>query len=190
MISAFWRRLFASAFVIIISIIILCGGWAYGLHLTGNIHEVEPDKVYRSAQMSAADISIFIQEKRIKTVINLRGDNSGSDWYDAEVNAVHQNGAQYINIKMSASHEPDAVLLASLLAALSTAQTPILIHCKDGADRTGLASSLYELTVMHKAPEIADTQLSFRYGHFPWLTSHTGAMDKTFWQFVSSEQVK
>jgi protein tyrosine/serine phosphatase len=88
---------------------------------------------------------------------------------------------------MSASREPDPALLAHLLTALATAPTPLLIHCKDGADRTGLASALYELTVVHKSPAIADTQLSFRYGHFPWLTSHTGAMDRTFWQFVSSK---
>lgn len=185
-INASWRRGFAAFFATILVIGVLCGGWAYRLHVTGNIHELEPGMVYRSAQLSAADISKLIKEKHIKAVLNLRGDNSGSAWYDSEVNTVQQNGAQYINVKMSASREPDPVLLASLLTALSTAPTPLLIHCKDGADRTGLAAALYELVVMHRPPEIADTQLSFRYGHFPWLTSHTSAMDRTFWQFVSS----
>lgn len=186
-INASWRRSFAVVLIVILSLGVLCGGWAYALHVMGNIHEVELGAVYRSAQLSAADISNLIKSKHIKTVLNLRGDNSGSDWYDAEAAAVRQTGAQYINIKMSATREPDPAVLSSLLTTLSTAPTPLLIHCKDGADRTGLAAALYELTVMHKSPETADNQLSFRYGHFPWLTSHTGAMDKAFWQFASSD---
>jgi hypothetical protein len=51
--------------------------------------------------------------------------------------------------------------------------------------RTGLAAALFELTVMHKPAEIASGQLSFRYGHFPWLMSETDAMDKAFWRVAA-----
>ena len=162
----------------------IAGGWALWLHLTGNIHEVEPG-VYRSAQMSAPVLAAFIKEHHIRTVLNLRGTNTGSDWYDAEFDTVRKNGADLIDVKMSASRIPESDVMTALLRALSTAPTPLLIHCKDGADRSGLASALYELRVMHRAPGEADAQLSFRYGHFPWLTSRSGAMDQAFWRIAA-----
>jgi hypothetical protein len=65
----------------------------------------------------------------------------------------------------------------------------VLIHCEAGADRSGLAAALYKLIVAkspHKLivakspPEEASAQLSFRYGHFPWLRNSTAAMARTF----------
>ncbi|MBN9218358.1 MAG: tyrosine-protein phosphatase [Mesorhizobium sp.] len=182
--KSLWRR---AAKTLVGSAIGIAAGmalWAGYLQLTRNNHEVEPGVLYRSAQLAPEQLDSVIQGRRIRTVINLRGAFPGKLWYEAEVAAVRDAGAQFISLTMSANHQPDAVLLASLEQALRTAPRPILIHCNYGADRTGLASALFELLEEGKPAAEAHAQLSFRYGHFPWLTSRTGAMDQTFQQVV------
>ncbi|MDF2117927.1 tyrosine-protein phosphatase [Roseiarcaceae bacterium H3SJ34-1] len=162
--------------------------WAGYLQLTGNIHEVEPGVLYRSAQLAPDRLDSVIQGRHIRTVLNLRGAFPGKRWYEAEAAAVRDAGAQFISLPMSANTQPDAALLASLVQTLRTAPRPILIHGNSGADRTGLASALFELLEEGKPATEADNQLSFRYGHFPWLTSRTGAMDRTFRQVVETSK--
>lgn len=163
----------------------VCGEWAAWLRVSGNVHEIEPG-VYRSAQLTSARILTFVQAHHIKTVLNLRGANAGQGWYDAEASTVKQAGARLISIRLSADHEPDDATLATVVETLQTADRPILIHCYGGADRAGLASALYELTVAHRPAALAAEQLSFRYGHFPWLTSRTGVMDRAFQRVASA----
>jgi uncharacterized protein (TIGR01244 family) len=162
------------------------GGWAGYLHLTGNIHEVVAGEVYRSGQLDATDLGALLRDKGIRTVINLRGANPGSAWYRDEVRVTAAAGVNYVSLPMSAVREPDDALLASLISALAAAPKPLLIHCRSGADRTGLAAALYQLLVQRLPAGEADGQLSFRYGHFPWLTSRTGAMDRAFWRVAAS----
>jgi hypothetical protein len=70
---------------------------------------------------------------------------------------------------------------------MSTLPKPMLIHCWGGADRTGLASALYLYGVKHQGSDQAAEQLSWRYGHLPYLWwSKTRAMDNTFNRYVDS----
>ena len=160
-----------------------CGVWAGYLRLTGNIHEIEPG-VYRTGQLSADTLSALIHHDGIRTVLNLRGDNPGKGWFDAEARAVRAAGADLVSIPLSANHEPDAATLGRLVSSLETSPRPLLIHCEAGADRSGLAAALYEIVVAHRTANVARGQLSFLYGHFPWLVSRSGAMDRTFARFV------
>src|SRR3954454_9519239 len=52
------------------------------LHLGDNFHAVVPGELYRSAQPTPELITDYHVKYGIKTVINLRGENVGSDWYD------------------------------------------------------------------------------------------------------------
>ena len=160
--------------------------WAGYLQATGNIHEVEPG-VYRSKQLDGDQLAVLLQDKGIRTVINLRGGTIEDSWYRDEVAAVASAGARLIDIPLLETVAPDQEQLARLLDALQHAPTPLLIHCKAGADRAGLAAALYELVVAGKPALEASGQLSFAYGHFPWLGSGTAAMDVAFWDYVSQE---
>lgn len=179
------RRLGLVCLAVVLAAAGFCGGWAAWLRLAGNIHEVEAG-VYRSAQPSPALILAFVRDHQVRTVLNLRGGHPGEDWFDAEAGAVQQAGARLISIRLSATREPDDGTLTTLLETLRTAERPLLIHCYSGADRAGLASALYALTVAHRPAALAAEQLSFRYGHFPWLTSRTGAMDRAFWRVAGA----
>lgn len=181
-----WRQALAVVLIGLGVVAAGAGAWAGYLRLTGNIHEVEPGRVYRSGQLWPSQLASLLQEKGIRTVINLRGENPGRDWYDDEIRVTTAAGVRHVSLPMSANVEPSEELLARLIATLGSAQQPMLIHCEAGADRSGLASALYKLINKGEEPAEADRQLSFRYGHFPWLTSRTGAMDRTFWRVSST----
>lgn len=160
----------------------LAAGWAIGLQLVGNVHVVEPGVLYRSAQLNEQKLADVITAYGIKSVINLRGENSGSWWYDNEVAVTTAHGASHLDVRMSALQDPADATIAKLMETMRTAPRPILIHCQSGADRTGLATALFERFVERRPADIAAHQISFRYGHFPWLGSRSIAMDRAYWK--------
>src|SRR5438105_1672086 len=68
-----------------------------------------------------------------------------------------------------------------VLNIIRNAPKPLLVHCTSGADRSGLVSALYRLADEGASVDQADRQLSLIYGHFPYLTSRSKAMDDSFW---------
>jgi hypothetical protein len=69
--------------------------------------------------------------------------------------------------------------MAMLLNVLDKAPYPVLIHCSAGADRTGLACTLYENVYQHVPLDKAeDDQLTWHHGHF-WF-GQTHAMNDFF----------
>jgi protein tyrosine/serine phosphatase len=160
--------------------VIILSGWVLGVRASGNVHEVEPGQLYRSAQLSGCSLNEVIDHYGIRTVINLRGRNPDAIWYRDETAITTRKGITHIDIGMSSSKEPDAATINQLIEAFKSAPKPILIHCEAGADRSGLASAIFELVIAHRPASVAEEQLSFYYGHFPWFTSKTGAMDNAF----------
>ena len=162
-------------------------GWTGYLAVTGNIHTVVPGVLYRSAELSGAGFQQVIMRFHIHTVINLRGADPGQPWYEDELAAALASGAHHVDLRMSATHIPSPATLQEIKTILIYATPPILIHCEGGADRSGLVAALYELWVVHHSPAEAGSQLSFRYGHFPWLGSRTAAMDEAWRQAARQE---
>lgn len=150
-------------------------------YFAGNFHVVEAGKLYRSGQLSAHEIAEVEKEYGIRTIINLRGENVGAPWYDAEVAESRKLGIDHVDFRMSARKELTKARAEQLLTIFREMPKPILIHCFGGSDRSGLAASLY-LAAIAKAGELpAEIQLSPLYGHFgiPYLTK-TFAMDKSW----------
>ncbi len=163
--------------------------YAGGLQLVGNIDTVERGKLYRAATLSGPDLDAVIRAAHIQTVINLRGPNPNQPWYQDEVRVTEADHVRRIDLPLSAMHVPGPKLLGDLIDALEHSPGPILVHCSAGSDRTGLAAAIYEMMVERKPVSVARGQLSFYWGHFPYLTSRTGAMDETF-ASVAAEWVK
>lgn len=150
------------------------------LQLSGNIHAVVDVEAYRAAQLSPEMIEETSKEYGIKTILNLRGENTGADWYDKEVREAKRLGIRHIDFRMSASKELTTEEAKSLIAIMASAQKPILIHCKAGADRTGLASAFYVAAVAKLGEKAAEDQISIKYGHFSLSFISTYAMNRTF----------
>lgn len=160
------------------------GGYSGMLAYTGNLHTVSEGVLYRSAQLSKQQFADAIQEYQLKSILNLRGAHPGEGWYDDEVAASREAGITHYDYPMSAKRRLASDQIEPILEIVRRAPKPLLIHCRSGADRSGLVAALFRLAIEHATPEEADRQLSLRYGHFPYLTSKTGAMDESFWAFV------
>ena len=163
------------------------GGWALYLQIVGNIHAVTPGIVYRSAQLNGTRLADTLKQYQIKSVINLRGDNVDEDWYTNELKVTATQGAQHYDLGMYAKEQPDAKTIKRMFEILRTAPRPLLIHCNSGSDRTGLVAAVYKHFIEGHSAEEAAGQLSFRFGHFPWLGSGTKAMDETFERLTSGK---
>ncbi len=161
--------------------VLLLGGSFYGYMVaTTNFHPVIAGQVYRSSQPSPAAIALFQKEYGIRTIINLRGDNSGHAWYDEEVAQAKDLDINHIDFRMSASHELSKEQAARLVEIMRDAPKPLLIHCQAGADRTGLAAALYLAAIARLGETAAEDQMSIFYGHIPLSISRAYAMDRTF----------
>ncbi|HEV7308670.1 dual specificity protein phosphatase family protein [Ensifer sp.] len=152
-----------------------------GLQWTGNFHTLVAGEVYRSAQPGPEAISAYSKAYGIRTILNLRGEKKDERWYQDEVGAAAKNGITLINFPMSASATIDRKETDALMAILRDAPKPLLIHCRAGADRTGLVSTIYLQQIAGVDEETAEWQLSPLYGHLalPYI-SGTFAMDETW----------
>jgi len=73
----------------------------------------------------------------------------------------------------------------ALIGHLRRGPAPVLVHCRAGADRAGLAAALY-LAATGRAPEEARAQLSLRYGHFPYAWwRERAAMDESLEAYLA-----
>jgi len=150
------------------------------LQLTGNFHAVVEGALYRSGQPSAADIARYHQHYGIRTIVNLRGESDGADWYRAEVVEAEGLGISVVNFRMSSGRQLTWAQAAALVSILQKAEKPILVHCKAGADRSGLASALYVAAIARQGEAAAERQISIRYGHVSIRFLRAYAMDRSF----------
>lgn len=139
------------------------------LLISCRFYEVDPGRLYRSSQPSGAELEQYVNEAGIKTIINLRGENTGATWYDAEASVATKYNVNLVNIGMSAGRLPHRDDLIKLLDTFETAQRPMLIHCRAGVDRTGEASAIYEMLYMGKPKKEALAMLSPAFAHFEAL---------------------
>jgi protein tyrosine phosphatase (PTP) superfamily phosphohydrolase (DUF442 family) len=149
-----------------------------------NFHVVSAGQVYRSAQPDAEGLKQMVRDHGIKSVLNLRGADGG-DWYCAETNASQAMGLEHYDFKLSAGTELTDAEMEQILATIGHAAKPMLIHCKSGADRTGLVGALYLYSLEGKSAQSAGQELTVWRGHVPYLFwRDTIAMDRSYWRYV------
>lgn len=137
-----------------------------------NLAQIAPG-VWRSNQPSPQRLARHAAAG-FKTILNLRGAAPQSFWlFEAEAAAAH--GITLHDLNMSARQAPSRAKLLALVDLMRDAQRPLLIHCKSGADRTGLAAALYLVCIEGRPLAEARAQLSWRYMHLS--TGPTGILD-------------
>jgi protein tyrosine/serine phosphatase len=153
---------------------------AAAVQIADNFHAVVAGEVYRSAQPDASDIGAYAKRHGVRTILNLRGAHPGATWYDSEIRQPQRLGLAHLDFAMSARRELTPAESAELIALMRNAPKPLLIHCKFGSDRTGLASALYLAAIARKGEAAAEAQLSIRYGHIALPVVPEYAMDRSF----------
>lgn len=134
----------------------------------GNFHAVVPGHCYRCGQPTADFLATVSRTHGIRAIINLRDENDDEPWYQEEKEAAKRLGIQLINAGLSSSEMPPKEDFAKFILALEACPEPMLIHCCNGNDRTGMASALYLLMRTDTTLPEARRHLSLRYGHFRW----------------------
>ena len=128
-----------------------------------NLHRLGP-QVYRSNQPSARQLTALHDKVGLKTVLNLRGPSDKSfHLFEAEI--CQTLDISLVDLQLSASRAPTKEQFKTLLELLQTLPRPLLIHCKSGADRTGMAAFVYALLIEQRPYDVARRQLSLRYLH-------------------------
>jgi protein tyrosine/serine phosphatase len=158
----------------------LCGviAFAVTLYMTDNYHTVIAGELYRSAQLTPVALAEHQAQDGFKSVLNLRGASPQSDWYQDELRVSAELGLQHADFKLSARREVTPEEVRALVGIMRALPKPILIHCLQGADRTGFTVAMYLAAIKGAGHEVSEAQLSVRYGHLgiPYL-SETYPMD-------------
>ena len=73
----------------------MAGGIYGAVQYDGTFHAVESGVVYRSAQLSGEKLDEVVRGYQIRSVLNLRGDNTGKPWYN-EVRTVRADDVVHL----------------------------------------------------------------------------------------------
>ena len=160
------RRRARAALIVALGAIAAPAGWL--LAPSENFGVVLPGRAYRCAQPKG-NLARLIGTYQPASILNLRGGTEADPWYVAEVGAAREGKLDFYDLPLSATRRPTRRELAILVDLLGRCRLPLLIHCKSGADRTGLASGLFLMVRDGEPPERALGAFSIRYGHVPLL---------------------
>lgn len=141
-------------------------------HLWRNFGLVAPG-VYRSNHPGPHRLRGY-GRMGVRAILNLRGTPDRAP-QRIEARVCAELGIEHHIIHLSARQPPRPEALMALFAAFDTLPRPLLIHCKSGADRAGLASALYLLDQTGADIDTAKRALSMRYLHIK--KSETGILD-------------
>lgn len=131
-----------------------------------NLFQVSP-VLYRSAQPTAEGLNLLNQNlavsyglpKEIKTVVNLRNN-------EGDGALVVPTGVRYEQIPFDTWQVKETDVVRFLKIVRNPNNQPVLLHCKHGADRTGMMTAIYRIVEQgwRKQDAIAEmTQGGFGY---------------------------
>jgi tyrosine-protein phosphatase SIW14 len=107
-----------------------------------NFHQVNQN-LYRGAQPREGGIQ-KLKELGVKTVINLRGADEGTEAEERDVRAAKLN---YFNVPLDGLGRPSDEKVEKILALINDSKNwPVFIHCNHGKDRTGTIIACYRIS--------------------------------------------
>ncbi len=127
-----------------------------------NMYRLAP-QVWRSNQPGPRRFN-YLKKLGIRSIINLRGPSAFAV-YLFEKEACTTHDIQLYDAPIGAFHLSEAKNYLALFDLFDRAEKPLLIHCKSGADRAGIASAFYMIDQEGATAEQAMTQLSLKYAH-------------------------
>jgi protein tyrosine phosphatase (PTP) superfamily phosphohydrolase (DUF442 family) len=100
------------------------------------------DRVARGGQPTAEGLR-NLADAGFRTIVDLRGKDER--WKD-EKKLAEALGIKYVNVPMQGMHTPHDRQIARALKALADERAgPVFVHCKRGADRTGVVIACYRM---------------------------------------------
>ena len=177
----FPRRL--RIFIATLAVLLLLPAGYFGVYMQvqGNFHPITVGEAYRSAKLDRDKLEYYVKKYNIKSIVNLIGEDPRKPWYQEELQVSAAHNIRHYDISLSATEEPTEENTRKLVEIFQHAPRPVLIHCKGGSDRSGLAAAMWKVIVDKEPKSEARKQLSILYGHLP--IGKTSAMDHFFEQW-------
>lgn len=123
-----------------------------------NLYKIN-DSIYRCEQPGNKDF-VELENLGIRSVLNLRN-------YHSDQDGGKNSNLLLFRVKMNAHRIEDKDIIMAL-QILCTAPKPIVVHCKHGADRTGLIIAMYRIIYQNWTKEQAVNELvDGGYGFHP-----------------------
>lgn len=120
------------------------------------------DSLFRGAQPTSQGYSA-LQGMGVSMVVNFRNEK---DEMASEQREVESAGMKYVGIPWSGSDEPSNKQVAEFLDLVrANPGTKIFVHCKAGADRTGVMVAAYRIALEHKAVSEAVAEMHQYHYH-------------------------
>ncbi len=149
-----WLAIAAAGLVVVaVAAAFLIARYGYG-----NFGVVVEGEVFRSAQPRLSQLESWADEYSLRTVVRLRA-SLKNDLPDAEREKAAALGLTFHEVEMTARRRPGLIELKELVRVLESAERPMLIHCRGGVDRTGVASVMAAMAVGGEDYQTARGQL-------------------------------
>jgi protein tyrosine/serine phosphatase len=114
----------------------------------------------------------------VKSVLSLRGAEAHVGSNRLEWDTVKREGLQLVHFPLGSRSEPSRDQVLQIIDLMETLPKPILVHCKSGADRAGLASTIWLLQHGASLAEAMRQMQFWRHGHV--RQAKTGILDAFF----------
>lgn len=137
--------------------------------------------MYRANQPSPKRIA-KLARNGIRTIVNLRG-KSDQGYYLLEREACRHHRITLVDFCMYSRDTPKKDAIYGLKDIFERIEYPALMHCKSGADRTGIAGVLYRYFRLGDPVDVAVEQLELKYLHI--RHGRTGMLDFFFEEFLA-----
>jgi len=130
--------------------------------LIPNFYKVD-DHLYRSNHPGHRRLK-QARQLGVQSILSLRGDpDTLPNRRERAACAALGLELRFIGLRTVKLPQPETLL--ELLALFREMPKPMLVHCKSGADRTGLAVTLYRHVIMGEPLSVARQSLHWSYGH-------------------------
>jgi protein tyrosine phosphatase (PTP) superfamily phosphohydrolase (DUF442 family) len=123
--------------------------------------EVRAGWLFRSAQISAANVATVLRDQQLDLVIDLTDDPNDPD-FAPEAAAARALGIRYLHAPVTPDVAEATASYAHAVAAMAQAHARgerVLVHCELGYRRSLAAIALYALLIEHEPREVAYREL-------------------------------
>lgn len=146
-----------------------------------NFHRVSAE-AFRSSQPTMWQLRRMVRKHGIKTIINLKGANDNSAYWAFEREQSAKLGVSLVDVSIASRSLPTHERIARAREVFDSVEYPIWMHCKAGADRVGIYSTLYQYFRLGIPIEQTDQLRLWPYGHIK--LSKAGKADYFFEQYL------
>jgi protein tyrosine/serine phosphatase len=127
------------------AVLAYCGIVRYVKMKYAEFSEVVPGVLYRCGRMNPEIVEDGVRKYGVRTIVDLRGDESAPKGAESEPDWARRNGLSYFNLRVNTS-SGDEMVANFLVIATTPERRPVLVHCHHGRSRTNLCVAMYRMT--------------------------------------------